>query len=323
MSDNPSLSGEEIAALIDEIRDGSEALGASAAARPFAFGTEAGRPTSALPAIDRMNERLAKRLRDLVEPFARAKPKVAAEAVQVQSHAEWTAAQGEFGSFSLYSFRPLKGMILLSLEPLFVSRLVDAFYGGSGVPASKAAREFTGTEESLLGRLAEGIVAALADLWGEMIAVKPQLRSRETNAAFAAIAKPDEPVALCRFSVALGRGDPATVEILYPIASLRGVESELAAKSAEDAHARSGEWRDRLADAVGEIRVRARTVLARPELSLAELMDLQPGDVIPVSLPAQVPLLVEGRPIALGTIGEHDGRAALRIEKIDHRRISQ
>jgi len=79
--------------------------------------------------------------------------------------------------------------------------------------------------------------------------------------------------------------------------------------------------RERLGTAVGEIRIEARTVLARPELSLSELMQLQAGDIIPVSLSKHVPLIVAGRRIALGTVGEHDGRAALKIDKMEQRRI--
>ena len=75
--------------------------------------------------------------------------------------------------------------------------------------------------------------------------------------------------------------------------------------------------------AVGEVRIQARTVLARPELPLSELMQLQPGDVIPVSLPKSVPLIVAGRRVALGSVGEKDGKAALKIEKMETRRLGQ
>ena len=128
-------------------------------------------------------------------------------------------------------------------------------------------------------------------------------------------------VPVTTFQIAPWTGKPAVIEILYPIAALRSVEHELAAKAHDDATSRGTEWRHRLAAAVGGVRVKARTVLARPELSVSELMQLQPGDVIPVTLPAHVPLLVEGRRIALGTIGEHDGRAALKIELIEQRRL--
>jgi flagellar motor switch protein FliM len=65
------------------------------------------------------------------------------------------------------------------------------------------------------------------------------------------------------------------------------------------------------------VRLEARSVLARPNISVAELLQLKPGDVIPISVPALVPLLVAGRPVALGKIGDQDGRAALKIEKVE------
>jgi flagellar motor switch protein FliM len=320
MTQDPTLSGEEISALMSEARGGREG-GASGPARPFAFGGEVTRTMSAIPAIDRLNERMVRRLRDVVEPFARIKPKVATEPTMVRGFAEWQAEQAEFTSLSLYAFRPMKGSILVRIDPEFVSRLVDAFYGGSGTQSPRRAREFTATEESLLGRLTEALIGALAEAWSEIVPVRPQLRARETNAAFAGLATADEMVAITRFTIAPWPGHATIVEILYPVAGLRSIEPELAAKSHEDVTAKTSEWREKLGSAVGEIRIEARTVLARPELSLAELMQLRAGDIIPVSLSKHVPLIVAGRRIALGTVGEHDGRAALKIERMEQRRI--
>lgn len=321
MTEPPTLSGDEIAALMNELHEHpTKTEGVSHSPRPFAFGSDAARPMNALPALDRMNERVSRRLRDLLEPFVRVKPSVVVEESTIRIFGDWKAEQPEFVSLSVYGFKPMKGGILLALQPEFVSRLVDCFYGGSGDAAANASREFTATEESLLGRLADSILADLATVWSEVIPARPQLRSRETNVEFATLARSDEPVAVTRFIVKFGRGNAVNVDILYPVSSLRSVEQELLATSPEDVSARGEEWRERLTAAVGQVRVKARTVLARPELSLAELMQLRVGDVIPISLPAQVPLLVEGRPIALGTIGEHDGRAALKIEKLEKRR---
>jgi len=320
MTQDPTLSGEEISALMSEARAPREG-GESGPARPFAFGSEAPRTMSAIPAIDRLNERLVRRLRDVVEPFARVKPRVATEPVMIRSFAEWQAEQAEFTSLSLYAFRPMKGAILLHIDPDFVSRLVDAFYGGSGAQTPRRAREFTPTEESLLGRFSEALIGALAEAWSELLPVRPQLRARETNVGFAGLARADEMVALARFTIAPWPGHSSVVEFLYPVAGLRSIEPDLAARSRDDATAKSEEWRERLGTAVGEVRIEARTVLARPELSLAELMQLQAGDIIPVSLSRHVPLIVAGRRIALGTVGEHDGRAALKIERMEQRRL--
>lgn len=286
------------------------------AAQPFSFGGEAARPVSALPALDRISERLAKRLRDALEPLARVKPKVEASRVVVQRFGGWRGEQPEFTSLSLYRFRPLKGGMLLAIQPELVARLVDTFYGGSGNTTARGASEFTGIEERVLARLSETIVGALGEVWSEVKLVQIELAGRETNATYAALARAEEPVAIARFSVALSQGHANTIQILYPVSSLRTIESELAAKANSEGGSAGFEWRARMAEALGDVRIETRSVLARPTLSVLELLKLAPGDVIPISLPALVPLNVGGQTVALGTIGENDGRAALRIEKV-------
>jgi flagellar motor switch protein FliM len=278
---------------------------------------------AAIPALDKLNERMLKRVRAAVEPLARAKPRVDTLPTEVRAFGDWRAEQSEFVSLSLYGFRPLKGAILLRIEPEFVSRLVDAFYGGNGTAPSRRAREFTATEEAMLNRLAEAVMGALAEVWQEIVPVRVQLKGRETNVGFADLAGADEAVAITRFEVAPWAGPGSGIEILYPVAALRAVEPELAAKSHDEAGIRTGDWRERLSAAVGEVRIDARTVLARPELSLNELMQLREGDIIPVSLTKLVPLIVAGRRIALGSVGERDGKAALKIEKMESRRSGQ
>ncbi|HEY0116766.1 MAG TPA: FliM/FliN family flagellar motor switch protein, partial [Allosphingosinicella sp.] len=213
----------------------------------------------------------------------------------------------------------LKGVLCVMVPSDFVSRLVDAFYGGSGAAFPSRAKEFTRTEESLHARLGDALVAALVETWREIAPVEPQLKGRETNVAMARIGSPDEPVVVCRFIISPPGGAPAPIDFLFPAAALRSVESALAAKS-DTGCARGTEWRDQLGAALGDVRVEARTVLARPELSLAEIVQLKVGDVIPVSIPASVPLLVEGRTVAVGSIGEQEGKAALKIERILSRR---
>jgi flagellar motor switch protein FliM len=310
-----SLSGEEVDALMTGLGDHDETP--SEAPRPFTLGSTSLRPMTALPALERMGERMARKLRNAIEPFARMKPKVTAETVSVRRFESWRAEQPEFMSLSLYSLRPLKGGVLLAIEPEFVNRLVDTFYGGSGTKAPAKQKEFTATEERLLGRLAEAVMGTLADVWSEVLPVKPQLNSRETNIAFASLVRDEEPVVIARFTVTPFQSKPGTIDILYSVASLRAVESQLTANLHDDGGIASRHWRERMGAALSDVRLQARSVLARPNISVAELMQLKPGDVIPISVPALVPLLVAGRPVALGRIGDQDGRAALQIEKIE------
>jgi flagellar motor switch protein FliM len=286
------------------------------APRAFTFGAEAFRPMSALPALDRMSERMARRVRDVIGPFARAKPRVTVEPVAIRRFEKWVAEQPEFTSLSIYRFRPLKNGILVAVQPRFVSRLVDTFYGGTRVGSAGRPDEFTPTEEQLLARLADAIVQVVTEVWSEVIPVQAQISSRETNTAYASLVRREDPVAIARFNIIPLEGEPTALDILYPVAALRSVEAELSAKVLDDQGASRGEWRARIASAVGQARFEARSVLGRPTTTLAKLLSLAPGDVIALSPPNLVPLLVEGKVIAFGTVGERNGRVALRIEKL-------
>jgi flagellar motor switch protein FliM len=323
MTQETILSGEEIEALMGRGerapgRDGPDGR----QPRSFAFGTGSAPASAALPALNRLNDRLAKRMRELFEPILRAKPRIDAEPAVLRPLRDWQAEQPTFLALSLYGFKPLKGMLAVSVPAEFVSRLVDAYYGGSGAAPAAASKEFTRTEERLIGRVSDGLTAMLVETWKEIAPLELQLKARETSVGAARIAGPDDAVVVCRFTIVPQGGKPAYFDILFPAAALRSVEGALAARS-EEGCARGSEWRAQLGAALADIRIEARTVLARPELSVSELLQLKVGDVIPVTIPASVPLLVEGRTVALGSIGDQDGKAALRIERIQNRRNGQ
>ena len=104
---------------------------------------------------------------------------------------------------------------------------------------------------------------------------------------------------------------------LYAVDLTTGaVEALTGAKVSADEEHLDPVWQSRIARRMRDIRLPARTVLARPNLSLADLMELKVGDVIPVTIGRALPLIVGNRIVAHGTIGEQDGRAAFQIEKL-------
>lgn len=285
---------------------------------PFALGAEALRPGARLSGLDRLGERLARRLRDTFEPFVKVKPKVEAAAALTSRFDTWRDGLPEFTSVSLYRMRPMKGGMLIAVSPDYVARLVDAFYGGTGAPPPGLARkrEFTAAEERLLGRLTEGVVAAVVEIWAEIVAIEPQLAARETNAGYATLVRGDEPVVVQRFAISGGGPGESSVDLVFPLAAMRAFEGQLSAKVHAEASAVDSEFRYRLARALENVSFPVRSVVARPTLSVKELLALQVGDVIPITLAPKVPLIVGNRRLAEGTIGEQEGRAAFQIETI-------
>ena len=287
--------------------------------QPFALGSEALRPGARLAGLDRIGERLARRLRDVLEPFVRVKPKVEAEASLTSRFETWRDALPEFTSLSLYRLRPMKGGMLIAIAPEYVTRLVDAFYGGTGAgPAAASARkrEFTPAEERLLSRLTDAITGAVVETWQEIVPLEPSLASRETNSGYASLVRGDESVVVQRFSIAGGGPGATTIDLVFPLSAMRAHEQQLHAKIHAEAGPVDSEFRFRMARALENVSLPVRSVIARPTLSVQELMSLKVGDVIPITLSPRVPLIVGNRRLAEGTIGEQEGRAAFQIETI-------
>jgi len=316
-----SLPEKEVSALMEELSDSGLAIGgdadaAASGAVTFALGEENLRPVQKLAGLDRIGERFARQLRSTIEPFTRVKTQVNPEPLDHVRFEDWCADQREFTSLSIYRLRPLKGAMMIALDADFITSMVDSFYGGRGLVPSHKRSEFTASEDRMIARLTEMLITQLKDSWTDVCQIEPVLASRETNPQYITVTKPTDTVVLQRFALAPAQGRPGMVTFIYPQATLRPVEGALSVKVRDDSSPIDNEWRQRLSYAVEDVRLPVRSVLARPELTMGQLMALKPGDVIPINLAAKVPLLVGSKRFAEGTIGEQEGRAALLVESV-------
>ena len=282
----------------------------------YAFGRGESQAPIMLSGLDRLAEKLGRRIRALVEPIAGVRPHVAPQDTRVLDFGAWSADVPAFCSLSLYRLMPLKGQMMLCLDAGMISTLVDCFYGGIGNRPLPARSEFTPTEDRLIARLADSIVARLVETWTDILALDPGLILRESGVGYAAAAQPGDQMVLQRFTVSLTRDQEWPVDILFPLAALRAVEALTGTNIPADEEHRDPVWQTRIARRMRDIRLPARTVVARPNLSIADLMQLKVGDVIPVTIGRSLPLIVGNRIVAHGSIGEQDGRAAFQIEKL-------
>ncbi len=289
----------------------------------FAFGTASPGASAVLPAIDRINQRMVPRCRSVIEPLARARVNVTAAPITLLPYADWQADRPDATLTSLYGFAPMKGAIMLAFAPATLRILIDRYFGGTARQALRHSAELTPGEEDFLGRLTAGLISALTDAWAKSLAVDAVLRTRETRLAYAALVAADDPVAVCAFAVEFAADIHLAFDIVYPLAGLRSIDQHLVTPAEPAGDDACPVWRTRLGDALAGVTFDARTVLARPQISLEKLMALTVGDVLPVTMNAEVPMLVADRAIAMGTIGDANGCAALQISRMLNRKSGQ
>ncbi len=284
--------------------------------KPYQFGRTAAQSPALLNAIERQGDRLARQLRLILEPLCGSRPHVTAKPIDNTMFMMWDACVPSFTSLSLYRLHPIKGVVALRLDAPLVSSLVDRFYGGRGNVTDTEAKEFRPTENRLIDRLSGQIMAAVSTCWADFLPTEAMLIGRETGVVQAEIASADADVVVQSFDVNLGDKDSWTIEIVYPLEGLNSVEGINVPRSVEEARPVDPRWQRELAGCMDNVRLPARTVLARPNLKMTELMALKPGDVINIHIARHLPLIVGDRVFAHGTIGEQDGRAAFMIEKL-------
>lgn len=284
--------------------------------QPFALGRAAAEPAVAINGLDKLGDRLAKKLRVLIESYSGGRPGVAAKPLDHTMFMMWDACVPGFVSLSLYRLLPIKGLVTLRIDAALVARLVDRFYGGRGGGHHGEKHDFSPTESRLINRLSGQIMVAAVECWADIARLEPILVSRETGVAQTEILPADANVIVQTFEVDLGEKDKFLIEIVYPQDGMAGIETPATTHRVEELRVNDPVWQAQLARRMDDVRLPVRTVLARPNLKMSELMTLKPGDIIPIHIARHLPLLIGDRVCAHGTIGEQDGSAAFMIEKM-------
>jgi flagellar motor switch protein FliM len=115
----------------------------------------------------------------------------------------------------------------------------------------------------------------------------------------------------------VGEGRQVPVDLLYPAASLKPIAAILSSKVQSRRQAEDPAWTNNLMRAAMNVKLPVRSVLAEPVIPLSQLMSLQPGDIIPISFGPEIPLRVANHRFARGAVGAANGRAAIRVHRIE------
>ena len=272
--------------------------------------------TSAFPGLDRVGTQFAAGLADVLGSLGAAGTKVLCGDTSITTFEDWRDQSAELRAICRYRMAPLKGGMLLAVPQSYITQLVDRYYGGDGsIPVKR--NELSAAEERFFGRLGEKIAPMLAASWAEMVAIEPVTAKLDHSGSTPTLVPGTRQIAVQHFFAEDQEGQRIAIDLVYPLSLLRTVPQLVAAPESEESPQIDPIWQSRLSDAVMQVHLPVRTIFARPELPLAQLLTLRPGDIIPVCLPNQVPITVAGRVFARGSVGDSNGRTAIKIERIE------
>lgn len=317
MIQSHKLSSNEVAALVDDLLDmGSSDSGTDASdAKPYKFGSDNLSIMGDYYGLRMINERFCRIARSAFLPFLRMHPRISSFPPEVKTFSSYCDELENFVSLTISRVDELRGTQMIMLPPPLVSLLTDAYYGGaiSYLPTTRS--EFTATENRVIQLVTEGLNRALESAWRDLTTLSFQQISHEENLQFATFVDRDDLVVNCSFIVQLPDTDPARLDILYPLQSLKPIAAQLRSRMQSDLVDDDLTWRERLRTAVMAVPLDVTARLARPNVPLAALAGLKSGMVVPVDLNPSPQLLVEGQPLFDAATGEQNGQAALQLKR--------
>ena len=317
MAPNRKLSNEEVSALIEGLNTGEIASGSGKRPeieyKPYQLGNEDASLLGDLHSLRLINERFGRQVRNVLFPMLRFVPRITTLAPESKRFDEHMRTVDAFTSQTIARADTLKSPILLRIPPRLISILVNTFFGGKGDCNITRQTEFTPTEERILQVVVEGALRTLEECWREVYPVNFEFVNSETNPAFTSFVDAQEIVVVNSFVVQLPFSKPATIDIVYPRQGLKQIATILRSKIQHTTDGRDMHWAQRLYDALMEVPLKFIPRIAEPNIRLGDLMNLHEGMIVEIPAFEKVQIFVEGESLFDATIGERDGKIAVRI----------
>ena len=318
MATQDVLSQDEIDALLHGVDDGNVETGGDeplldGVARGFDFNSQDRIVRGRLPTLEMINERFARNLRVSMFNLLRRQAELAVGGVQMLKFAEYVHSLYVPTSLNLIKIKPLRGTALFVIDPKLVFILVDNFFGGEGRFYNKIeGREFTPTEQRVISMLLNLVFRDLSDAWHPVKHLEFEYQSSEVNPHLANIVSPSEVVVVSTFRIDL-EGGGGDLHITFPYSMLEPIRDLLDAGVQSDVSDIDTRWIISLRDEIFEAKVNMKSSFLEMEMSLADILKLKPGDIIPIDMPDTVILEAEEIPLFRGTMGVSRGNAAVKI----------
>jgi flagellar motor switch protein FliM len=189
---------------------------------------------------------------------------------------------------SVVTVEPLPGSMLLELPLSTAMASIDHMLGGPG--GAQPERQLTDVEMPLLRGLLDGLLGELRYGFEQLVEIRPKLGPIEYNPQFLRALSPSDAVVVASFEVKVG-AEESVGTICLPFATILPVldtddsveltEAERAARRTAHRNLTAG-----LASAPIDVAVRFRSIRMRTD----DIVDLQPGDVVPLGHAASLPL---------------------------------
>lgn len=272
-----------------------------------------------LRAVQMLHEAFARHLTSTLSTMTRSM--VSAEVANVEqiTYAEFVHSVVSPTTLSILEIEPFSGRALLEMNQHLIFALIDRMLGGRGEPLEDV-RETTEMESVVVDRVILRLLDVLEESWGTIQeGIRFKLTGRESNPFFVQIAPKADMVLLVTVRVQVGNVE-GRINLCIPFLHIEPVIDRFNPQQWFITKDKTlpEEERQKLRRRIRGVRVPLTAELGETSLSLADISELAPGDVINMGKPLMEPGIIRVGPIpkftvAFGTVGGHLSAQVLEV----------
>jgi flagellar motor switch protein FliM len=314
------LSQDEVDALLQGITGESQKLEqeetSSTGVRDYNLAAQERIVRGRMPTMEVINERFARNIRIGLFNLIRKSPEVSIGGIKVQKFSAFLREIVVPTNFNIVSVKPLRGSGLIVCDPNLVFAVIDSLFGGAGKFHTRIeGRDFSPTEQRVILRLVEVIIAEFKRAWTGIYPLELEYQRSEMQPQFANIATPSEIVVATTFTLEIGE-TTGTVNFCIPYSTLEPIRDVLYSTIQGDSSEPDRRWVNLLKEQIQAAEVDLVAELANAPATVEQLLSFKPGDFIELDLDPLIQAKVDGVPVFDCHYGTANGRYSIKIDRM-------
>jgi len=266
--------------------------------------------------VDAMHMQFVAQWRQSMSTLVPADIKILAGDMQLKTYESFVLEAPSFADIQIFEIDALQSLCAWSFDTRWVAAAVDCLFGGAGkIPVRARSGKLTHIELGIRQRLLETLATAYEAAWQSVYPIRLQTLRQEQQLSSLRLAAHKDVVLHAQFAIHFNLLE-LRVDLCLPKRALDWQTPSPSANLSEAPGQPAG-WSRSLQHQLYAKPVESVAVLCEKELSVAQLISLSLGQVLPIDLSAPVRLMVDGVNLLSGRYGVRNGHYALKVEHMN------
>ncbi|MEI3604605.1 flagellar motor switch protein FliM [Pseudogracilibacillus sp. SE30717A] len=264
--------------------------------------------------ISRVHENYARLLTTFFSAQLRTYVNISVASVDQIPYEEFIRSIPNITILNVYSFEPLEGRVLMEVNPNIAYSMMDRVLGGKG-KSNKQVDSLTEIETIIMSQLFEKSIVNLEEAWSTIVDINPVLEDFEVNPQFLQMVSPNETVVVVSLTTQIGDVS-GMINICIPHIVLEPIIPKLSVHYwMETTKDRDPETYNQITRHIKQVKVDAKTLLGNTSITVDQLLNLKPNDVIKLnqSIDEPLQLVVNDKPKMLVQAGKVNKKIAVQV----------